>query len=73
MRPLTRMADGDGRASGTTGVVPAHTSVGTTLVHLINAYSDRAPLLVVAGDKDDRLTGRGCVVEIPIGWANPTR
>lgn len=63
----TAMADGYGRATGTTGVVLVHTSVGTanTLVHMINAYCDRMPLLVMAGDKDDRLTGRGCFVEIP--------
>ncbi|APR05931.1 thiamine pyrophosphate-binding protein [Thauera chlorobenzoica] len=63
----TSMADGYGRASGTTGVVLVHTSVGTanTLVHMINAHSDRVPLLVIAGDKDDRLSGRGCFVEVP--------
>ncbi len=63
----TAMADGYGRATGTTGVVLVHTSVGTanTLVHVINAYCDRMPLLVMAGDKDDRLTGRGCFVEVP--------
>lgn len=63
----TSMADGYGRATGTTGVVLVHTSVGTanTLVHMMNAYSDRMPLLVIAGDKDDRLTGRGSFVEIP--------
>lgn len=61
------MADGFGRATRTVGVVMVHTSVGTanTLTNLINLRSDRSPLLVIAGDKDDRLTGRGCFCEVP--------
>lgn len=61
------MADGYGRATGSVGVVMVHTSVGTanTLTNLINLRSDRSPLLVIAGDKDDRLTGRGCFCEVP--------
>lgn len=61
------MADGFGRASATTGVVLVHTSVGTanTLTNLINLRSDAQPLLVIAGDKDDRLSGRGCFCEVP--------
>ena len=61
------MADGFGRATGTTGVVMVHTSVGTanTLTNLINVRSDAQPLLVIAGDKDDRLGGRGCFCEVP--------
>jgi benzoylformate decarboxylase len=61
------MADGFGRATGTTGVVIVHTSVGTanTLTNLINVRSDAQPLLVIAGDKDDRLGGRGCFCEVP--------
>lgn len=61
------MADGFGRATGTTGVVMVHTSVGTanTLTNLINLRSDAQPLLVIAGDKDDRLSGRGCFCEVP--------
>ena len=63
----TGMADGYGRATGTVGVVMVHTSVGTanTLANLINLRSDRSPLVVIAGDKDDRLTGRGCFCELP--------
>lgn len=61
------MADGFGRATGTTGVVLVHTSVGTanTMTNLINLRSDAQPLLVIAGDKDDRLSGRGCFCEVP--------
>lgn len=61
------MADGYGRATRSVGVVMVHTSVGTanTLANLINLSSDRSPLLVIAGDKDDRLSGRGCFCEIP--------
>jgi benzoylformate decarboxylase len=61
------MADGYGRATGTVGVAMVHTSVGTAnaLANLINLRSDRAPLLVIAGDKDDRLSGRGAFCEIP--------
>ncbi len=61
------MADGFGRATGTTGVVMVHTSVGAanTLTNLINLRSDSRPLLVIAGDKDDRLSGRGCFCEVP--------
>lgn len=61
------MADGFGRATRSVGVVLVHTSVGTanTLTNLINLRSDRSPLLVIAGDKDDRLTGRGCFCEVP--------
>jgi benzoylformate decarboxylase len=61
------MADGYGRATGTTGVVMVHTSVGAanTLTNLINLRSDSRPLLVIAGDKDDRLSGRGCFCEVP--------
>lgn len=61
------MADGFGRATGTTGVVMVHTSVGTanTLTNLINVRSDAQPLLVIAGDKDDRLSGRGSFCEVP--------
>lgn len=61
------MADGYGRATGTTGVVMVHTSVGAanTLTNLINLRSDARPLLVIAGDKDDRLSGRGCFCEVP--------
>lgn len=61
------MADGFGRATGTTGVVMVHTSVGTanTITNLINLRSDAQPLLVIAGDKDDRLSGRGCFCEVP--------
>jgi benzoylformate decarboxylase len=63
----TAMADGYGRATGTVGVAMVHTSVGTanTLANLINLRSDRSPLLVIAGDKDDRLMGRGCFCEVP--------
>lgn len=61
------MADGYGRATGTVGVVMVHTSVGTanTLANLINARSDARPLLVIAGEKDDRLAGRGAFCEVP--------
>lgn len=61
------MADGFGRATGSTGVVMVHTSVGTanTLTNLINLRSDAQPLLVIAGDKDDRLGGRGSFCEVP--------
>lgn len=61
------MADGFGRASGTTGVVMVHTSVGTanTLTNLINLRSDAQPLLLIAGDKDDLLAGRGSFCEVP--------
>lgn len=61
------MADGFGRATGTTGVAMVHTSVGTanTLTNLINLRSDAQPLLLIAGDKDDRLSGRGCFCEVP--------
>lgn len=61
------MADGYGRATDTTGVVMVHTSVGAanTLTNLINLRSDARPLLVIAGDKDDRLSGRGCFCEVP--------
>lgn len=61
------MADGYGRATRSVGVVMVHTSVGTanTLANLINLSSDRSPLLVIAGDKDDRLGGRGCFCEVP--------
>lgn len=61
------MADGYGRATGSTGVVMVHTSVGTanTLTNLINLRSDAQPLLVIAGDKDDRLAGRGSFCEVP--------
>ncbi len=61
------MADGYGRATRSTGVVMVHTSVGTanTLANLINLRSDRSPLLVIAGDKDDRLSARGCFCEVP--------
>lgn len=60
------MADGYGRATNSVGVVMVHTSVGTanTLANLINLSSDRSPLLVIAGDKDDRLSGRGCFCEV---------
>lgn len=61
------MADGFGRATGTVGAVMVHTSVGAanTLTNLINARSDARPLLVIAGDKDDRLMGRGSFCEVP--------
>ncbi|MCD6679537.1 MAG: thiamine pyrophosphate-binding protein [Burkholderiaceae bacterium] len=61
------MADGYGRATDSVGVVMVHTSVGTanTLANLVNLRSDRSPLLVIAGDKDDRLSGRGCFCEVP--------
>jgi benzoylformate decarboxylase len=63
----TAMADGYARATGTVGTVTVHMSVGTanTVSQLINARSDRVPLLVIAGDKDDRLYGRGSFVEVP--------
>lgn len=63
----TAMADGFGRATGSVGVVMVHTSVGTAnaLTNLINLRSDRSPLLVIAGDKDDRLGGRDCFCEVP--------
>lgn len=63
----TGMADGYGRATGTVGVAMVHTSVGTanTMVNLINARSDRSSLLVIAGEKDARLSGRGCFGEVP--------
>lgn len=63
----TSMADGHARASGRTGVVMAHTSVGTanTMMNVINAQADRSPLLVIAGDKDERLLGRGHFCEVP--------
>jgi len=63
----TGMADGYGRATGTVGVVMVHTSVGTanSLANLINLRSDGVPMVVIAGDKDDRLTGRGCFCEVP--------
>jgi benzoylformate decarboxylase len=61
------MADGYGRATRSVGVVMVHTSVGTanTLANLVNLSSDRSPLLVIAGDKDDRLGGRGAFCEVP--------
>lgn len=61
------MADGYARATGTPGVVLVHTSVGAanTLTNLINLRSDSQPLLLIAGDKDDRLAGRGCFCEVP--------
>jgi len=63
----TAMADGFGRATRSVGVVMVHTSVGTAnaLTNLINLRSDRSPLLVIAGDKDDRLGGRDCFCEVP--------
>ena len=63
----TGMADGYGRATGTVGVAMVHTSVGTanTMVNLINARADRSPLLVIAGEKDSRLSGRGSFGEVP--------
>lgn len=61
------MADGYARATGEPGVVMVHTSVGTanTLTQLINLRSDARPLLVIAGEKDDRLAGRGGFCEVP--------
>ncbi len=61
------MADGYGRATNSVGVVMVHTSVGAanTLTNLINARSDSRPLLVIAGDKDDRLARRGAFCEVP--------
>ncbi len=61
------MADGYGRATRSVGVVMVHTSVGTanTLANLVNLSSDRSPLLVIAGDKDARLGGRGSFCEVP--------
>lgn len=63
----TGMADGYGRATGTVGVAMVHTSVGTanTMVNLINARADRSALLVIAGEKDLRLSGRGSFGEVP--------
>jgi len=63
----TSMADGHARATGQVGVAMVHTSVGTanTAMNLINAEADRSPLLVIAGDKDDRLYGRGHFCEVP--------
>ncbi len=63
----TAMADGYGRVTGTTGVVLVHTAVGTanTAMNLMNARNDRSPVLVIAGEKDDRLTGRESFAEVP--------
>ncbi len=61
------MADGYGRATGQVGVVMVHTAVGAaqTLMNLVNAWGDHRPLLVIAGEKDSRLQGRGHVAEVP--------
>ena len=63
----TGMADGYGRATGTVGVAMVHTSVGTanTMVNLLNARADRSPLMVIAGEKDARLSGRNSFGEVP--------
>lgn len=60
------MADGYGRTKGGVGVVLVHTAVGTAmaLTNLINAWSDGRPILVIAGEKDSRLQGRGHVAEV---------
>ncbi|MGE4337770.1 MAG: thiamine pyrophosphate-binding protein [Pigmentiphaga sp.] len=64
---VTAMADGHARATRHPSVVLVHTAVGAanTLMGLINAQADRSPLVVIAGDKDDLLYGRGHFVEVP--------
>ncbi|MCK9512101.1 MAG: thiamine pyrophosphate-binding protein [Pigmentiphaga sp.] len=64
---VTAMADGHARATRRPSVVLVHTAVGAanTLMGLINAQADRSPLVVIAGDKDDLLYGRGHFVEVP--------
>ncbi len=62
----TAMADGYARASNGVGVILVHTAVGlaNTTMGLINAQADQTPLVVLVGDKDDALTGRGHFVEV---------
>ncbi len=63
----TAMADGFARASGDVGVMLVHTAVGlaNTVMGLINAQADNTPMVVLVGDKEDSLAGRGHFVEVP--------
>lgn len=51
------MAEGYARASGKVGFVNLHTStgIGAAMALLINAYAGKVPLVVTAGNQDNRL------------------
>lgn len=61
------MADGFARATGEPGVVSVHATVGTanTLGMLINSFTDKIPVVVTAGIKDNRSLGTGVFCDSP--------
>lgn len=65
--PVMAMADGYAQASGHLGVVNLHTccGLGNAMGMLYNAYRGNVPLLVTAGQQDQRL-----MFEEPILWGD---
>lgn len=61
------MADGFARATGEPGVVSVHATVGVanTLGMLINSFTDKIPVVVTAGIKDNRTLGTGVFCDSP--------
>ncbi|HEY2881015.1 MAG TPA: thiamine pyrophosphate-dependent enzyme [Pirellulales bacterium] len=65
--PLVAMADGFAMAGRTLGVVNLHTccGLGNAMGMIYNAYREGTPLLITAGQQDQRLS-----FEEPILWGN---
>lgn len=64
---VVAMADGYARVTGTPGVAGLHTSVGTMngLNQVYNAFRDRSPLVVTAGNKDTTLLAQDGFCALP--------
>ncbi len=72
--PVLTMADGFAMASGKLGVVNLHTAcgLGNAMGMLYNAFIERTPLLVTAGQQDRRLRLAEPVLEGDlVRWAQP--
>jgi thiamine pyrophosphate-dependent acetolactate synthase large subunit-like protein len=59
------MADGYARTSGQTAFVNLHSVAGTAyaLGQIVNAYKDRVPLVITAGDQSTRIRGHNAFLE----------
>ena len=64
---VVAMADGYARVTGTPAVAGLHTSVGTMngLNQVYNAFRDRSPLVVTAGNKDSTLLAQDGFCALP--------
>ncbi|HKX33018.1 MAG TPA: thiamine pyrophosphate-binding protein [Blastocatellia bacterium] len=62
---VTAMADGYARTSGQTAFINLHSVAGTAyaLGQIVNAYKDRVPLVITAGDQSTKLRGSQAFLE----------